>query len=446
MTSASLAALLVAAGCSSQPYRGGSADNRYGVAASPRVVADGEPIPPGGGRFQVGKPYQVAGKTYVPREDAAYDKAGVASWYGSDFHGRLTANGEIYDKTTISAAHRTMPLPSYARVTNLANGKSIIVRVNDRGPFAGNREIDLSERVSELLEFKGRGLTQVRVQYVGRAGLAGSDQKQLLASLSDGTPSPAADRILVARADLPASTGARPTLVADLGALVPKLPSFEAPQPKPVVTAMAPERPAAAPAGLRGAVEDPYLVEASYPKPAPRGKPASSVAEILARDLPPADGPPMNLLAPELLQPVPLRSRATPLVEPSVYRTLTPPDPRTTRSSFLPVSPSASAAAADAIFAKLERPDAGIAAAASAGAERDAALVAVDVGPVAAAEARRFGALLEAFGPVTARPFPGGVALRVEVEARGTAALLAFARDAGIGAEARAAAGAVKRP
>jgi len=165
-------------------------DPKWGVAASPRVVDDGNPVPKGGGRYRVGKPYTIAGRTYVPEEDVNYKAEGFASWYGSDFHGRYTANGEIFDKESISAAHPTMPLPSYARVTNLRNKKSIIVRVNDRGPYVGNRVIDLSARVARLLDFHGHGVTKVRVEYVGRAPLAGSDDRKLVATLRDGNAPP----------------------------------------------------------------------------------------------------------------------------------------------------------------------------------------------------------------------------------------------------------------
>ena len=165
-------------------------DPKWGVAASPRVIEDGEPVPKGGGRYRVGKPYTVAGRTYVPEEDVNYKAEGNASWYGSDFHGRYTANGEIFDKESISAAHPTMPLPSYARVTNLRNKKSIIVRVNDRGPYVGNRIIDLSSRVAQLLDFHGHGVSKVRVEYVGRAPLAGSDDRKLVATLRDGSAPP----------------------------------------------------------------------------------------------------------------------------------------------------------------------------------------------------------------------------------------------------------------
>src|SRR5262249_59540904 len=100
---------------------------------SPRVVEEGEPVPKGGGIYRVGKPYGVNGRTYVPAENPSYRIEGVASWYGRDFHGPLTANGEIYDMHSISAAHTTLPLPCYVRITNLANARSIIVRANDHG-------------------------------------------------------------------------------------------------------------------------------------------------------------------------------------------------------------------------------------------------------------------------------------------------------------------------
>jgi rare lipoprotein A len=167
----------------------GGIDPKYGVAASPRVVRDGEPVPKGGGRNMVGKPYTVAGKTYVPNENPRYASEGLASWYGSNFHGRLTANGEVFDRASIAAAHTTMPLPSYARVTNGQNGHSMIVRVNDRGPYHGNRVIDVSERAAEALGFRRQGTARVTVEYVGRASTNGSDDRILLASLrTDGMP------------------------------------------------------------------------------------------------------------------------------------------------------------------------------------------------------------------------------------------------------------------
>jgi len=158
----------------------------YG-AASPRVVADGEPVPHGGGMYMVGKPYSIAGRTYYPSEKH-YAQTGLASWYGDAFHGRRTANGEVYDRDAISAAHPTMPLPSYARVTNLSNHYSMIVRVNDRGPFAGNRIMDVSRKTAEVLDFRRSGTTRVKVEYIGAASLAGSDDQLLLATLRTNGP------------------------------------------------------------------------------------------------------------------------------------------------------------------------------------------------------------------------------------------------------------------
>jgi rare lipoprotein A len=158
----------------------------YG-AASPRVVADGEQVPRGGGMYMVGKPYSVAGHTYYPSEKH-YAAIGLASWYGDAFHGRRTANGEVYDRDSITAAHPTMPLPSYARVTNLRNNYSLIVRVNDRGPFAANRIMDVSRKTAEVLDFRQTGTTRVKVEYIAAASLAGSNDQMLLATLRTDGP------------------------------------------------------------------------------------------------------------------------------------------------------------------------------------------------------------------------------------------------------------------
>jgi rare lipoprotein A len=182
---------------------------------SQKVVADGEPVPKGGGSYKVGQPYTLNGRTYYPSE-GSYRGEGIASWYGSDFHGRLTANGEVYDMDAISAAHPTMPLPSYARVTNLENGKSIVVRVNDRGPYARNRIIDLSIGTARALDFYGRGLARVRVEYVGRAPMEGSDDRLLMATLRSGSPAPVPSRVMVASAKpfLPPAASPRESVAA----------------------------------------------------------------------------------------------------------------------------------------------------------------------------------------------------------------------------------------
>ena len=118
------------------------------------------------GHYKVGQPYEIKGVWYHPAEDPFYDEEGIASWYGEPFHGQLTANGEVYDMNELTAAHKTLPMPVYVRVTNLENGRSLDLRVNDRGPFIAGRIIDVSRRGAQLLEFEGKGTARVRVQVI----------------------------------------------------------------------------------------------------------------------------------------------------------------------------------------------------------------------------------------------------------------------------------------
>ncbi len=195
--------------------------------ASPRVVADGQPIPRGGGQYLVGKPYTIAGRTYYPSENHKV-QVGLASWYGDAFHGRLTANGEIYDRDSFTAASPVLPLPSYVRVTNLRNNYSMIVRVNDRGPYASDRIMDVSRKVAEALDFKRTGTTMIKVDYVGRAGLGGSDDAKLYATLrTNETPAGRSAPIFVA------DSTPRPTRVAALSPYVPAEPPLRAAAPPP---------------------------------------------------------------------------------------------------------------------------------------------------------------------------------------------------------------------
>ena len=164
----------------------------------------------------------------------------MASWYGDAFHGRRTANGEVYDMRSFTAAHPTMPLPSYARVTNLANGYSIIVRVNDRGPYHGGRVMDVSSRVADVLDFKNAGTAKVKVDYVGPAPLEGSDDSTLLASLrTNGAPAtidgPPAMVAAAEEAPQPSSPSFLPSFVK------PAAPPPPAPEPaaEPVLAASA---------------------------------------------------------------------------------------------------------------------------------------------------------------------------------------------------------------
>lgn len=133
------------------------------AACGTTEVAKQPPAPAG---VKIGKPYQINGRWYYPKAEPDYDKTGIASWYGPDFHGKNTANGEIYDQNALTAAHTTLPLPTYVRVTNLENGRSLILRVNDRGPFVKDRIIDVTRRAAQLLGFHGNGTAQVRVQVV----------------------------------------------------------------------------------------------------------------------------------------------------------------------------------------------------------------------------------------------------------------------------------------
>ena len=153
--------LLVLAACSSQP----------GPRTTTRMP-DNDTLPTGtqGVKRKVGNPYKVAGVWYYPKEEPYYDEVGHASWYGRDFHGKKTANGEIYNMNSLTAAHKTLPMPSYVKVTNLDNNRSIVLRVNDRGPFVAGRLIDVSRRAAQLLGFQKQGVTRVRIQATDENG------------------------------------------------------------------------------------------------------------------------------------------------------------------------------------------------------------------------------------------------------------------------------------
>ncbi|MFN4144049.1 septal ring lytic transglycosylase RlpA family protein [Aestuariivirga sp.] len=187
---------LALAGCSSSNKQ--ASRDPFAGKGSPVYPGKG-PVPWGGGRYHVGKPYEVAGRWFEPKEQPGYDKKGTASWYGEAFNRRQTSNGEWFDMNRLTAAHPTLPLPSYVKVTNLENGREVVVRVNDRGPFVGTRVIDLSKRTAEVLDFKHKGKAPVRVQYIGPAPLE-DNGKHLIAmnkELDRGTPM----RKMIAAAD-----------------------------------------------------------------------------------------------------------------------------------------------------------------------------------------------------------------------------------------------------
>lgn len=261
-----LVVALAAGGCSSQSGRDG---------APSASGASGE-----SGRYKIGNPYTLKGITYVPHVDYTYDAIGIASWYGEPFHGQATANGETYDMNDLTAAHKTLPLPSLVEVTNLDNGRTIQLRVNDRGPFADERIIDISRRGAQLLGFQNQGITRVRVRILADesrrlAVAAGGNPNVVLAGNSSPAPSYAARsvrpadpaRVLATPMSAPptaskpaASPSARPAMSAPSAArapvIAPARPSAPStvtaaaagapPPPRPVVAALAPIRAAQA--------------------------------------------------------------------------------------------------------------------------------------------------------------------------------------------------------
>lgn len=159
------------------------------------------------GVYKVGKPYQVEGAWYYPAVDYNYDETGIASWYGPNFHGKFTANGERYDMNALTAAHRTLPMPSFVRVTNLENGRSVVLKVNDRGPFARGRIIDVSRRAAQLLGFENKGTARVNV------AILPDESRAIAAKLQGG--------VRLAAADTPLTVDRLPTTSVNSESLPP---------------------------------------------------------------------------------------------------------------------------------------------------------------------------------------------------------------------------------
>ena len=193
----------------------GCAETQFAIHSAKRVVSatEDKSVP----NYKVGDAYQINGIWYYPKEDYDHDETGIASWYGTKFHGRRTANGEIYDMNSLTAAHRTLPMPSYVRVTNLENGRSLVLRVNDRGPFAHSRVIDVSRRASQLLGFQRKGTAKVRVQILAdksralKARLRGQEE---LARVGSPITVDRLPKAKVAAETLPAPAGGESTNVA----------------------------------------------------------------------------------------------------------------------------------------------------------------------------------------------------------------------------------------
>ncbi len=220
-------------------------------------------IPSGqGGYYKVGKPYQIAGVWYYPKEDEHYDATGIGSWYGPQFHGKRTANGEVFDQEQLTAAHPTLPMPVLVRVTNLENGRSVVVRVNDRGPFVNGREIDLSRKAAELLGYDRKGTARVRVQFVGRAPLpgipgSGVDATQAANQETFTVPKPPMDESEKTVAN-----------VAKTSAVVAS--ALAAPVGVKTAPLEAPAAPASGAASMKPVIDNPQGVAASQP-PVPDG-------------------------------------------------------------------------------------------------------------------------------------------------------------------------------
>lgn len=223
------ASLLLLAACSGTTSSGGGPAN---------ADASGE-VRSSSGLYKVGKPYKIKGVWYYPQIDYEYVEEGVASWYGPGFHGKATANGEVYDQNDMTAAHRTLPLPSIVRVTNLENGRSIKVRVNDRGPFAQNRIIDMSRRGAQLLGFYGSGTTRVRVEI-------DAEESRQLALAMTGSEYPGGAMVASRQPAAPIDTDAQPVPMVAASSIEPTpaaAPVYEAPPAampmEPVVIATA---------------------------------------------------------------------------------------------------------------------------------------------------------------------------------------------------------------
>jgi rare lipoprotein A len=180
-------------------------------------------VPPNAGVYKVGQPYQIDNVWYYPREQPDYDETGIASWYGPTFYGHRTANGEMYNGDQLTAAHKTLPMPVNVRVTNLDNGKSLVVRVNDRGPYARGRIIDLSKRAAELLDVVQTGTARVRVTYLSRSDINGAPPPSITSpAIASALPAAPAGKVdSAALGIVPGATVAPPVKTATMPAAVP---------------------------------------------------------------------------------------------------------------------------------------------------------------------------------------------------------------------------------
>jgi rare lipoprotein A len=269
--------------------------------------------------YRVGQPYQINGVWYYPEVDYGYDQQGVASWYGPGFHGRLTANGEVYDENDVTAAHPTLPLPSLVRVTNLENGRSIAVRLNDRGPFAGGRIIDLSRRSAQMLGIERAGIARVRVQVLE------SESRQLAALARQGIT----DVSVLAQADDAATSTPAPQLAAATPTAAVKPAVARAVSPAPV-------KPVQAKPVQLAQLQEPAPVTMTDAAPAS----SAPVTAVMSEELPPL---PEAAAAPEPQPPAAAAAPAASTVVPQAS-TVAPaagtPAPGAQRLELTPAAPA----------------------------------------------------------------------------------------------------------
>ncbi len=249
----------------------------------------GQPATTEQGYYKIGRPYQIDGIWYYPREDWSYDETGIASWYGEEFHGRYTADGEIFDLNSLTAAHRTLPMPVVVRITNLENGRSIKLRVNDRGPYAAGRIVDVSRRAAQLLGFEMQGTAKVRVQ------IDAPDSMKVAAAAGRNAP-PSAPAVIASVVSAPLTVPVS-ALEAVRGTPEPP-PPLAAPLPQDAEVKVADMRPIAPP-------------PRAAPIVPPLAAPLPQHTEVKVADMRPIDPPP----------------RAAPIA-PSPSRDITPPLPR----------------------------------------------------------------------------------------------------------------------
>ena len=213
---AAIFACALTAACASTPESRITTTQRTTTVArhTPPTATPSPRRPAGRIEPRVGNPYQIAGRTYVPAHDDSYDRTGIASWYGPGFHGRLTASGEVFDENLMTAAHTTLPIPSLFEVTNVENGRTIVVRLNDRGPFVDDRIIDLSRAAAHELGFLGSGLANVRVRYIGPVDGPGVSAPPVIFTASNPSDDPIAAQVLADMQASDAATSRRVTIQA----------------------------------------------------------------------------------------------------------------------------------------------------------------------------------------------------------------------------------------